>query len=237
LADQQFHYYLNQIPLRRDSRLWWPKALAISAFLGGIYGASLGSAIGAVPGATDVIEIAAAIMAVICGVPGARLGSLIGALNRMRFGRLFLGMFAAIGGAIVGGFLATMILLALGAVLGAVGGWVLMQAILRRFFLRRIFGGIVGAVLGMFLGAILWAIRLNRAVALVGMAWGFGVGGVVAPLLLLMVTAALNSLADAHVSRRRDVVDATFQREDQEGQCRHEEDAAKLPKPQTEDWL
>ncbi|MGO9113639.1 MAG: hypothetical protein ACLP9L_30780, partial [Thermoguttaceae bacterium] len=91
-----------------------------------------------------MIEIAAAVMAVILGVPGARIGSLLGIVTRNPFGRLFLGMFAAIGGAILGGFLATMILLALGAILGAVGGWVLMQAILRRFFLRRIFGGIVG---------------------------------------------------------------------------------------------
>ena len=66
MAEQQFHYYFNQIPLRPDARLWWPKAIAICAVFGGIYGASLGSAIGAVPGAVDVIEIAAGVMAPIC---------------------------------------------------------------------------------------------------------------------------------------------------------------------------
>ncbi len=187
------------------------------------------------PGAADVIEIAAAVMAVILGVPGARIGSLLGIVTRNPFGRLFLGMFAAIGGAILGGFLATMILLALGAILGAVGGWVLMQAILRRFFLRRIFGGIVGAVLGMLFGAILWAIRLNQSAALATAAWGMAIGVVVGPLLLLMVIGALNSLANTHVSSRRHVVDATFRREDQDRQGHDEEDAVGLPKPQEED--
>ncbi len=192
------------------------KAFIVCALLGGIYGAAMGAAIGAVPGAVDVIEIAAGVMAVICGVPGARLGSLLGVVTRNRFGKFFLGMFAAIGGAILGGFLATMILLALGAILGTVGGWVLARGIiaLRHDILRRFIVGIVGAVLGMFLGAVLWAISLNQVTALAGAAWGLGIGVIVGPLLLLMVVGALNSLAKRHVSRRRDVVEATFQRED-----------------------
>ena len=124
------HAYLNEFQTQLRGRPSLMKSLAIAAILGGIYGASLGSAIGAVPGAADVIEIAAAVMAVILGVPGARLGSLLGLVTRNRFGRLFLGMFAAIGGAILGGFLATMILLALGAILGAVGGWGLARTIM-----------------------------------------------------------------------------------------------------------
>ncbi len=76
--------------------------------------------------------------------------------------------------------------------------------------------GIVGAVIGMFLGAILWAINLNQAAALTGAAWGFGIGLIVGPLLLLMVVGALNALAKTHVSRRRDVVDATFQRDQEQ---------------------
>ena len=234
MAEQQFHYF-NQIPLRPHGRRWWPKAIAFSAFLGGIYGASMGSAVGAVPGTADVIAIAAAAMAFICGVPGARIGALLGIVTRIRFGRLYLGMFAAMGGAIIGGFLATMILLALGAILGAVGGWILMQAVLQRFFLRRIFGGIAGAVLGMFLGAMLWAVRLNQSAALAAAAWGLGIGIVVGPLLLLMVMGALNSLADTHVSGRKNVVDATFRRADQDRQGHDEKDALGLPKPQEED--
>ena len=91
MADQRVHYYLNQFQLPPTTRRWWPTALAICAFLGGIYGASLGSAVGAVPGAADIIGIAAATLAVICGIPGTRLGSLIGIVSRVRFGRLVLG--------------------------------------------------------------------------------------------------------------------------------------------------
>ena len=219
MAYQEFHHYLNDLQARPRARRWWPRALAISAILGGIYGASVGSAIGTVPGAADVIEIAAGVMAVICGVPGARLGSLLGIATRNRFGRLFLGMFAAIGGAIVGGFLATMILLALGAIVGAVGGWALARALLalRHGILRRFLVGIVGAVLGMFLGAILWAVNLNQSAALAGTSWGLGIGVIVGPLLFIMAVAALNALANTHVRRRGNYIDATFQREDQGG--------------------
>ena len=195
------HDYLNEFQTQLHGKRSLMKAFVVCAFLGGIYGASLGSAIGAVPGAADVIEIAAGIMALICGVPGARLGSLLGVVTRNRYGRLFLGMFAAIGGAIVGGFVATMILLALGAILGAVGGWVLARAILalRHGNLRRFLVGIVGAVLGMFLGAVLWAINLNQSAAIAGAAWGLGIGVVVGPLLLLMLIGALDGLARTHV--------------------------------------
>jgi hypothetical protein len=220
MADQQFRHYLNEFQLRPNARRWWPKALAFCAVLGGIYGASLGSAIGAVPRAADVIEIAAAIMAVVCGVPGARLGSLLGIITRNRFGRLFLGMFAAIGGAIVGGFLATMILLALGAILGAVGGSVLARALLalRHGTLRSFLVGIAGAMFGMFLGATLWAVNLNQSAALAGASWGLGIGVVIGPLLLFMVVGALNGLARTHISgRRRNVVDATFQSDEEQG--------------------
>ena len=93
----------------------------------------------------------------------------------------------------------------------------------------------MGAVLGMFLGAVIWAIHLNQAAALAGATWGFGIGVVVGPLLLLMVIGALNSLAETQVRGRMNVVDATFAREDRGGQSRHQKDAAKLPKPQTED--
>jgi hypothetical protein len=216
MENQEFDYYLKEFQLRHHARRWWAKAIAICAVLGGIYGAAMGSAIGSVPGAVDVIEIVAGVMAVICGVPGARLGSLLGLVTRNRFGRLFLTMFFAIGGAIVGGFLATMILLALGAILGAVGGWMLATGIIAvgHRNLRKFLLGIAGAVLGMFLGAILWAVNLNQSGALVGAARGLGIGAIVGPLLLLMAVGALNSLANTHISermeRRGNVVEATF---------------------------
>ena len=217
---QVFHYDLDQRRLPVHTRRWWPKALATYAVLGGIYGAAVGSAIGTVPSAVEIIEIAAATFALICGVPGTRLGLLIGIVTRNRFCKLFLGMFFAIAGALLGGFLATMILLALGAILGALGGWVLARAIiaLRHGILRRFLFGVAAAVLGMFVGAMLWAINLNRVGALIGMAWGFAIGVVVGPILLLMVIGAMNSLAKTHISKRMEkrseVVDATFRRED-----------------------
>ncbi len=238
-TNREFHYYLNDLQTKPKGGNWWPKAIAICAVLGGIYGASVGSAVCTVPGATEVVEIAAGVMALICGLPGARLGFFLGIVTRNRFGRLFLGLFAAIGGAIVGGLLATMILLALGAIVGAVVGWVFTRAILalRHGILRRFLFGIVGAALGMFIGAILWAMNLNQAAALRGASWGMGIGIVVGPLLLLMVASALDSLADTHVRDRRHVVEATFQRDDQGVQGRRVEDGAKLPKPQEEDQL
>lgn len=202
------------------------KALAVCAVLGGVYGATLGSAIGAVPGAVGIIEIAAGIMAVLCDVPGARIGLFIGVVTQNRFGRLFLGLFAAIGGAIVGGFLATVLLLAFGAVLGAVCGSVLATGIiaLRRDVVRRFLVGVGGGVLGGFVGANVWAINLNEKAALAGSASGLGIGAVVGPLLLLAAIGALNSIAKTHVSGRRTYIDATFQRED------HDEHPTSLPR-------
>ena len=59
MAAAKFQYYVNQFQQPPKARNWWPKALVISALLGGIYGASLESAIGAAPGAAGIIEIAA----------------------------------------------------------------------------------------------------------------------------------------------------------------------------------
>ena len=212
LDDQRFHFDLNEV--RPKVRRWWSKALVVCAVLGGIYGAAVGSAISAVPGAAGVIGIAAAVMAVLGWVPGSRYGFFFGMVNRVRFGRSFVGAVAAIGGAILGGFLATMILLALGAILGAICGWVLARALLalRPGILRRFLVGIAGAVAGMLLGAVLWAIRLNQTAALTGAAWGVGIGAVVGPLLLLLFVAALSSLP--YIRRSDNYVDTTFRRED-----------------------
>ncbi len=42
------------------------------------------------------------------------------------------------------------------------------------------------------------------------------IGVVVGPLLLLMVVGALNGLANTHVGGKRNVVDATFQRDEEQ---------------------
>lgn len=213
LAAQNFDHYLNELQVRRHARRWWAKAIAICAILGGVYGATVGVTIGAVRGAATIIGIAAAVLAFLCSGPGAWYGLIFSAVNRIRFGRYFVGMAAAIAGAIVGGFLATMLLMAFGAISGAVVGWLVARAIIRRSPSARLLGGLGGVVLGTFIGVVLWAVNLNQPKALIGLVWGLGVGAVVGPLLLLLFVGMLNRLPRVHVERR-DYLDATFRRED-----------------------
>jgi hypothetical protein len=196
----------------------WPKALALSALLGGLYGASLGSAIGALPGSADVIGTAAFLVALLFGVPGARYGFYFSLVNRNRVGRFFVGTFAAIGGAILGGGLATLIVLALGTILGAVGGWLVARAFLalQHGILRRLVAGVGGAVLGMFLGAILWAVRIHPAAAILGAGWGFGIGCIAGPLLLLILVARLRLPRPTPAGDRANSIDVTFREQDRE---------------------
>jgi len=63
MIDHGFYYDLNQFQATRTARHWWFKALVVCAVLGGVYGAAVGAAIGGVPGAADIIEIAAAVNA------------------------------------------------------------------------------------------------------------------------------------------------------------------------------
>ena len=104
MADPKFYNYLNEFQTLPRTRRWWPKVIAIFAAFGCIYGAAMGAVISTTVGAGELIGVVAAVMAVLCGVPGARFGSFIGMLNRVRFGRLFVGMFTAMGGAILGGY-------------------------------------------------------------------------------------------------------------------------------------
>ena len=213
MADQEFYHYLNDLQARAKARRWWAKALVVCAVLGGIYGAMIGSAIAASVGAASVIETAAGIAAVLLAVPGTRYGFFFGMVNRVRFGRLFIGTIAAIVGAILGGYLGLMFVTPLGVViLGAIGGWFFMQAILWRFFSRRILGGFVGVVLGAGIGAMIAALQKDQAAALVGAAWGAGIGAVAGPLLFLLLIATLNSLPHAHGNGRGTYIDATFRR-------------------------
>ena len=152
MTDQRFHSNPNEFQATRTTRRWWPKTLATFMTLGGIYGAAVGSAINTTAGAADIIGIAAAVMAVLCGVPGTRFGLFFGALNRIRFGRLFLGLFAAMGGATLGGFLGLLAVMPFGAMLGAVAGWFFTWAVLPRGFFRLLLGGVLGVVLGVYRG-------------------------------------------------------------------------------------
>ena len=211
MANQAVQDYISELQAGPKPRRWWPKAIAICALLGAIYGAAAGSTISTTAGAADVIGTVAVIVAVLCGAPGARYGFLLGMLKRVRFGRLFLGTVAAIGGAILGGYLGVMAMTPLGAVvLGALGGWFFMRAILRRFFFRRLLGGLVGVVLGACIGTIIAAVQKDQAAALAGIAWGAGMGAVGGPLLFLSFMVFLRSLPHAHGSDRGNYIDATF---------------------------
>ncbi len=203
MAEHDFYYNLSQFQARRTTRRWWPKGIVVLAFLGGFYGAAIGSVISTTGGAADVIGIAAAIMALICGVPGARFGSLLGMVTRTRFGRLFLGMLAAMGGAILGGLLGMVAAMPLGAILGAVGGWLVTGAMFRRGFFRRLLGQVVGLVLGACIGAIVLALHRDQATALVGIAWGLGIGAAIGPLPLLLFVKMMNSLASTRSTEGR----------------------------------
>jgi len=195
MAEQRFYFNLNDFQAMPRTRRWWPKAIVVCAVLGGIYGAAVGSAISTTGGAADVIGIAAAIMALICGVPGARFGSLLGMVTRTHFGRLFLGILAAMGGAILGGLLGMIAVMPLGAILGVVGGWLITGAILRRGFFKRLFGQVLGVVLGACIGTTILALSQSPAAALVGIAWGLGIGVIVGPLPLLLFARMMDSLA------------------------------------------
>jgi MFS family permease len=193
MTDQEVFYYVNAWQARPKPRRWWPKAITILAVLGGIYGSALGSAINTT-GAAETIGLAAALMALICAVPGARFGVVFGMVNRVHFGRSFVGMFAAIGGAILGGFFGIVAVMPCGAILGAVCGWFFNRVILQQGFFKRFLGGFVGVVLGACVGATALALRRDQAAAPVGIAWGAGIGAVVGPLLFLLFIRTLNSL-------------------------------------------
>jgi hypothetical protein len=193
MADQEVYNYVNDSQEGPKAQRWWPGAIAVLAVLGGIYGAALGAAV-STTGAADMIGVAAGIMALICGLPGARYGFFFGMVNRMRFGRLFVGSVAAIGGALLGGFFGIVAVMPFGAMLGAVGGWFSARALFRRGSFKRLLGGFVGIVLGACVGAVVLSLRQDQAAALVGIAWGLGTGAVVGPLLFLLLITILNSL-------------------------------------------
>ncbi len=157
MTDQEAFLDLNEFQARPRARRWWPKTLAICAVLGGVYGAAIGSAISTTPGAASLIGTAAAVMALLCGVPGARYGFFFGLVNRIRFGRLFVGTVATIAGAILGGYFGIVAATPLGAILGAVGGWFFGRSISQRDYRFR------NGLLGILLGVCIWRLRSGIA--------------------------------------------------------------------------
>ena len=192
MADQRFYYNLNEFQAKPRR---WPKVIAIFTVVGGIYGAAIGSAISTTAGASGLVGIAAAVMAVLSGVPAGRFSIFFGVLRRVRFGRLFLGIVTAMGGAIIGGFFGMVAVMPLGAILGAVAGWLLTQAVLRGGLFRKLLGRASGLVLGACIGAIVFAVSQSFWDALLGIAWGVGIGAAVGLLLLLPCVKMLDALA------------------------------------------
>jgi hypothetical protein len=195
MAEQRFYFNLNDFQAMPRTRRWWPKAIVVCAVLGGIYGAAVGSAISTTGGAADVIGIAAIVVALILEVAGRRLSVFLGILTQARFARLCLGILAAMGGAVIGGLLGMVAVMPLGAILGVVGGWLITGAILRRGFFKRLFGQVLGVVLGACIGTTILALSQSPAAALVGIAWGLGIGVIVGPLPLLLFARMMDSLA------------------------------------------
>jgi hypothetical protein len=186
---------LNQFQARPKTRHWRAKAVTICAVAGGIYGAAIGPAISTTAVAVEVIGIAAAVMAVLCGVPGSRFGVFVGLLNRVRFARLFVGALAAMGGAVIGGLLGVILVMPLGAILGAAGGWFIVEAILRGGgWLWRLQWQVLGLVLGACIGPTAIAVYHAPSAALVGVAWGFGIGAIVGPMPFLVFVKMMDSL-------------------------------------------
>ena len=70
----------------------------------------------------------------------------------------------------------------------------------------------MGVVLGAGIGAMIAALQKDQAAALVGIAWGTGIGAVVGPLLFFLVIGTLNSLPHTHGNGRGNYIDATFRR-------------------------
>jgi hypothetical protein len=190
---------------RPQASLGWPKAIAICASLGGLYGAATGSAVGAVPVGAEVIGIAASAMAVMCGMFGMRFSLLFKIGVQARFNRYSSVAIGSLFGAILGCYLATMVLLALGAILGALFGWFLA------FPSRGLLGGFMGVFLGTFIGAIAWAARLNQPAALSGAAWGFVIGALVALLLFLVFLRTVRQLFGPRQSGMGNAIDTKFE--------------------------
>ena len=159
---------------------------------GGSFGAAVGTIAATTPDGARLIGIAAGIMAMICAVPGSRYGFFFGHVNRIRFGGLFVGSVAAVGGAVLGGLFGVVASMPLGALIGGLGGWLFARAISQRDYRFR--NGLLGVFLGACLGVVVLALQRDQVAALPGTMLGAGIGAVIGPILFLALIGTLNSL-------------------------------------------
>jgi hypothetical protein len=181
-----------QFEPRPRARRFLPKAVLTCAVMGGIYGAALGSVVGANTNAVRPLSVAAGLLALIGGYLGAKFGFFFGRLNRVRFGQLVGGALGAVFGAMAGAFLALIVLALPGSALGAIGGWLVGRWSARSW--RRLPAKILGALLGSCVGAVVYFMQQDQTAARLGTLLGLAVGAVVSPLLLLVFLKALRSL-------------------------------------------
>ena len=192
--------YSSIFKAQSNRRQAWLKALSVCAVMGSAYGAAMGAIIFTMDGAATLIGIAAVLMAVICAIPGTRYGFFFGYVNRIQFGRSFVGTVAAIFGAVVGGFFGIVATMPLGAVMGAVGGCFCGRSIAQHDYRFR--HGIMGVFLGACIGAVVLSLRQNKATMLPGTIWGTGIGAIVGSLLFLLSIGILCSLPRMHKNDR-----------------------------------
>ncbi len=170
----------------------WLKTFALCAITGGSFGAAIGAIIATTSDGARLIGITAGIMAMICAVPGSRFGFFFGHVNRIRFGRLFVGSVAAVGGAILGGLFGVVASMPLGALIGGLGGWFFARAISERDYRFR--NGLLGAYLGPCLVVVVLTLQRDQVAALPGAIWGLGIGAIIGPILFLLLMGTMDLL-------------------------------------------
>lgn len=184
--------YSSDLETQSNPRRTWVKILALCAAMGGAYGAAIGAIIATPDGAAKLIGIVAGVVAAICAFPGLRYGSFFGHVNRLRFGRLFVGTVATVLGAILGGLLGIVTTMPLGALSGAIGGWFFGRFISQRDY--RFHYELLGVFMGACIGAVVLTLRQDETAALPGASWGLGIGAIIGPLLFLLFIGTLYSL-------------------------------------------
>ena len=188
--------YSSIFKAKSNRRQAWLKALSVCAVMGSAYGAAMGAILFTKDGTAPLIGIAAVLMAVICAIPGTRYGFFFGYVNRIQFGRSFVGTVAAIFGAVVGGFFGIVSTMPLGAIIGGAGGWFCGRSIAQHDYRFR--HGLLGVFLGACIGTVVLSLRQNEPAMLPGTIWGVGIGAIVGSLLFLLPIGILHSLPRMH---------------------------------------
>jgi hypothetical protein len=171
----------------------------------GFCGAILGAVLRAVDGAIQAVAVGATILGLLGWLAGARFGWFLGTVNRVRFGPFIGGLCGSIAGGLLGAFggaaAFTIIAGYVGALIGMVVGAILgsYRAGAGAGCIRPLLGAIGGALLG----PCVETIYRNPDAALVGAAYGAGVGAAAGTMLYLALVGIVASLSRNGSSTRR----------------------------------